>query len=244
MRLCALLLLATRFAVHALSPEAFAVKDLEAVAPAFGKFDGDMFAGLLPISRTSGTEQKSADDVPEGGALFFWLFEPNEPTDDDSVVIWINGGPGCTSMAGNLVENGPITTPQFPAGTFHSSDWNPAFAPNEHAWTKATTMLYVEQPAGVGFSFGPTVSNEADLSSNFHNWLQNFYEVFQKLRPKRLFIFGESYAGMYVPSIAHEIHTQKASDAAQGMPINLAGIGIGNGWIDVEVQVRRKTMGY
>jgi carboxypeptidase C (cathepsin A) len=178
--------------VGAISPDAFAVNGLEEIVPAFGEFDGSMFAGLLPIDR-NGQQQEQADAVPaqDKGALFFWLFDPTEPTDDDSLVIWLNGGPGCTSMAGNLVENGPITTPQFPAGTFHASSYNPTFASNEYAWTKATRMLYLEQPAGVGFSFGPSVSNEAELSQNFHDWLQNFYDVFRELRPKKLYIFGE-----------------------------------------------------
>lgn len=95
-------------------------------------------------------------------------------------------------------------------------------------------MLFVEQPTGVGFSYGPTVHSEQDLSRDFYNFLVNFYETFPEMANKSLYLVGESYAGMYVPSMAHYIHQQNKVSANH--KIELAGIALGNGWIDAITQ--------
>jgi len=105
--------------------------------------------------------------------------------------------------------------------------------PNEYAWTRATNLLFIEQPAGAGFSYGPTVDSEADLSADFYNFLVNFFATFQDMDDKSLYIVGESYAGMYVPSIAHFIHGQNKKGMKK---MNLSGIALGNGWVDAMTQ--------
>lgn len=100
--------------------------------------------------------------------------------------------------------------------------------------------MFVEQPVGVGYSYGGTPpQNETDVSRDFYGFLQNFFTVFPGMRQKRLFLVGESYAGMYVPSIAHYIYLEnkklEKSDISEDY-INIAGIGIGNGLIDVTIQ--------
>lgn len=198
-------------------------KIIEEVEPAFKiGFNGTMYSGLLPIDV----------DVDEPrGKLSFWLFNPEETK--DTLTIWLNGGPGCSSYsAGIFFEMGPVTTPLHPAGHGRTRA-DQSFEPNDSSWTKATNLLFVEQPTGTGFSYGPMVDTEADLSRDFYNFLVNFYKTFPEMNDKPLYIAGESYAGMYVPSIAHYIHQQNK----KGMkPINLSGIAIGNGWIDAMTQ--------
>lgn len=194
-----------------------------------------MYAGTLPISTDI-----SSSSTDEGG-LMFWLYEPNECAVEDSMVLWLNGGPGCSSFGGMLFENAPITIPHRPAGFFGMKENEPLVF-NEYSWTRTTTMLYVEQPAGTGFSFGVPPENESEVARDMYGFLQHFYSVFDHLQPKRLFIFGESYAGMYVPSIAHKIHQEKKNrlkpspNPSKNIAINLAGIALGNGWIDALVQ--------
>lgn len=142
-------------------------------------------------------------------------------------ISWLNGGPGCSSIsAGNLFEIAPVTSPHFRAG-YPKTRYNEPFIYNEWAWTHATNLLFIEQPAGVGFSWGPTVHDEAELSQDFYNFLQNFFRTFPDMGSKKLFIFGESYAGYYVPSIAHKIYSENVK--GDHMRINLSGIGLGNG---------------
>lgn len=132
-----------------------------------------------------------------------------------------------------MFETAPVTVPLFPAG-YHFQDKNAPLLPNPHAWTNATAMLYVEQPAGVGFSYGPEPKDEDDVSRDFYNFLLNFYDTFEDLLPKKLFLFGESYAGIYVPSIAHRIYHENIKN--KEIKVNLAGIALGNGWIDPVIQ--------
>ncbi|CAB9499247.1 Pheromone-processing carboxypeptidase KEX1 [Seminavis robusta] len=153
-------------------------------------------------------------------------------------MVWLNGGPGCSSFnCGVMFENSPVTVPLRPAGYARTSAREP-FEYNENAWTKATAMLYVEQPVGVGFSTGgPDPEKEADLAGDFYIFLQNFFQVFDTYQSSKLFIVGESYAGYFAPSIAYKIFKeQKKLDDTSDIAINLAGVGLGNGWANAMVQ--------
>jgi hypothetical protein len=189
----------------------YRVHGLEDIEPAFAQFDGHMYAGLMStIDVTSSSssnkhptkqQEQEQDDDDDEGALMFWLFVPSAPVYDDTLVIWLNGGPGCSSMSGCLFENCPATIPRKPAGYF-PIDAQAPLEPNPYAWTHATPIMYVEQPHGTGFSQGPYPKNETHVGRDFYNFLQNLFDLFEndpeaetQLRNKRLHFFGESYAG-------------------------------------------------
>ena len=194
--------------------------------PAFNSFDGDIFAGHIPMRQRDGND----------GELYFMMFDAAEKVHDDTIIVWLNGGPGCSSFAGGLFfEMGPIAVPLRPAGFMGSNKLAP-LVPNEYAWTKASAVMYLEQPAGVGFSTGIEPRNEDDLSSDFYSFFQNFLDIFTDYRHKRLYIIGESYAGYYAPSMAHKVHQMNKKNKDPTRHINLAGVGVGNGWVDAKVQ--------
>ena len=157
-----------------------------------------------------------------------------------------------------MFENGPVTIPRYPSG-YYGIDPNVSLSYNPYSWTHTTSIMYIEQPqGGTGFSQAGTVPhNEFDISRSMHHFLQNFYTIFDSnnnndvhssWRSKQLFLFGESYAGMFVPSIAHYIYQQNVeieklqnkhsgdSTTKRLQHISLAGIALGNGWMDVQVQ--------
>jgi carboxypeptidase D len=114
-------------------------------------------------------------------------------------------------------------------------------------------MLFVEQPGGTGFSTASSAwtgeeaahRTEDDVAQNFYDFLQNLYEVFgDELRKKKLYISGESYAGFYVPSIARGIYLRNKKVSSDSQLINLAGVAIGNGWIDAYIQVGSDTVSF
>ncbi|KPM40745.1 Carboxypeptidase cpdS [Neonectria ditissima] len=144
---------------------------------------GESYAGLLPISESPDEERQ----------LYFWFFPSTNPHDaGDEVVIWLNGGPGCSSLSGLLTENGPFLWQQ---GTL-------APVPNSYSWTNLTNVIWIEQPVGVGFSQGtPNITNEVELGLEFIGFWRNFIEAFE-LHNATTYITGESYAGYYVPYIA------------------------------------------
>jgi hypothetical protein len=117
------------------SPDDFLVHGLDRIEPAYAQFDGRMYAGLLPMNNHKNRT----------GELYFWFFVPTKPAVSDSLTIWLNGGPGCSSINGGvLFEHSPVTVPLHPAG-YCCASANEPLQYNEYAWTQATHMLYVEQ---------------------------------------------------------------------------------------------------
>ncbi|KAL1960216.1 hypothetical protein VTO42DRAFT_8759 [Malbranchea cinnamomea] len=164
------------------------------------------WAGQLPIL---GQE--------DGSALFFWLFEAEDKANDDTLIIWLNGGPGCSSLIRAFSENGPLMF------LGNSS----TLVPNPYSWTRLANVLYVDQPVGTGFSH-TTLSHEATTNkqvvSDFFAWLQGFYRLFPGMLNKRTHMLGEAYAGAFVPYFASEIVKRHRE-----LPVNLVSTSIGNG---------------
>ncbi|KAM5441391.1 putative carboxypeptidase D [Microsporum ferrugineum] len=154
------------------------------------QFDvGESYAGLMPISTRRG----------ESRQLYFWYFPSENPAAKDEITIWLNGGPGCSSLEGFLQENGPFS---WQYGTLYP-------VPNPWAWNKLTNMVWVEQPVGTGFSQGkPSARSEEDVATQFLGFFRNFVDTFD-LHGKKIYIVGESYAGLYVPYIAHAMFEKK-----------------------------------
>lgn len=110
---------------------------------------GESYAGLLPIS--------SAKNASE---LYFWFFPSENPDAADEILIWLNGGPGCSSLEGLLQENGPFL---WQYGTYKP-------VKNPYTWVNLTNVVWVEQPAGTGFSQQngvPAATNEIEVAEQF-----------------------------------------------------------------------------
>ncbi len=171
----------------------------------------ESWAGLMPID----AKNKSK------GELFFWMYPSESKVGKDDVTIWLNGGPGCSSLEGLLQENGPYLFPWNVTGQAPE----PYVKPNPYSWHKLSTLIAVEQPLTTGFSTGQvTNTNEKDVARDFYGFLVNLYTTFPELKGKRLWIAGESYAGKYIPNLASHILSQPSSNKEHG--ISLSGIAI------------------
>lgn len=155
---------------------------------------------------------------------FFWLAEARGGAPRPvPLVMWLNGGPGCSSMFGLLTENGPCSV----AGGNASSGWK--LQRNPWSWNSEAHVLYIDQPAGVGFSVGSMRhADETAVAEHMLAFLRNFYALFPKFSELPLFIFGESYAGHYIPAIAARL----VFSGSEPPYIHLAGIGMGNAAVD------------
>ncbi|KAH3682932.1 hypothetical protein WICPIJ_006104 [Wickerhamomyces pijperi] len=176
----------------------------------------EMYAGLLPITNSTETTDTSSE-------LFFWKFvKPSR--DSSSLVIWLNGGPGCSSMDGALMESGPFRI---------TNDLKLAY--NKGSFHEAADIIYVDQPRGTGFSYtdGEYDVDLDELALHFVQFLKNYYAVFPDDLEKDVYIAGESYAGQYIPFIAKAI-LDDAELSSTGVRLN--GLVIGNGWIDPVAQ--------
>ncbi|CAA0807557.1 Serine carboxypeptidase-like 40 [Striga hermonthica] len=165
-------------------------------------------------------------DAEAGRALFYYFVEAENPT-SKPLVLWLNGGPGCSSVGyGAFTELGP-----FRVNPDGKTLWH-----NKNSWNNVANVLFLDSPAGVGFSYSNRSSDyvtgdkqtAADSYTFLVNWLQRFPEY--KTRP--FYITGESYAGHYVPQLADLIlRYNKLSKNA--LYINLINrIAIGNAYID------------
>ncbi|KAG8500504.1 hypothetical protein CXB51_004417 [Gossypium anomalum] len=85
-----------------------------------------------------------------GRALFYWFFEATSKPEKKPLLLWLNGGPGCSSVGiGEAEEVGPF----FPQKDEQTLKLNP------HRWNKAANLLFIESPVGVGFSYTNTSSD-------------------------------------------------------------------------------------
>lgn len=161
-----------------------------------------------------------------GTSYFFWMFESRRAPSTDPLVLWLTGGPGCSSQLALLAENGPCSV---------AKDGNSTVL-NPYSWTAQANVIWLDQPAATGFSTGlPLTRDEDGVAKNFFNFMKGFYEALPQYKNNDFYIFGESYAGHYVPAVSHYIWQQAKQG---GYQVPLKGIGIGNGLTNPEEQYK------
>uniref|UniRef100_A0A7E4UX73 Carboxypeptidase n=1 Tax=Panagrellus redivivus TaxID=6233 RepID=A0A7E4UX73_PANRE len=160
-------------------------------------------------------------NVSDTKAFYYNFFEAHENPEFAPLILWLNGGPGCSSMFGSLNENGP----------FHIKEEGKTLYLNPYAWNRAGNVLYIESPAGVGFSYDTANGNLTDESTadDNHAALEDFFRKFPEYRDHDFYITGESYGGVYVPMLADRV----ANDT-KTFP-NFKGIAVGNGVMSFEL---------
>ncbi|GER39437.1 serine carboxypeptidase [Striga asiatica] len=160
-------------------------------------------------------------------AWMFYFFFESRSNKSDPVVIWLTGGPGCSSELALFYENGP----------FHVTD-NLTLALNDFGWDKVSNLIYVDQPIGTGFSYSSEKDyirhDEEGVSNDLYDFLQAFFKVHPQLTGNDFYITGESYAGHYIPAFATRVHQGNKNN--EGIQINLKGFAIGNGLTNPEIQ--------
>ncbi|KAF7292796.1 Carboxypeptidase [Mycena indigotica] len=120
--------------------------------------------------------------------LFFWFFESRNSPSTDPLVLWLNGGPGCSSSTGLLFELGPCSI----ADDGKNTTFNP------HSWNSNANMIFLDQPVNVGFSYaedGTTVNNSPLAGKDVYAFLELFLQRFPEYSKQPFHISGESYAG-------------------------------------------------
>ncbi|XP_060591546.1 lysosomal protective protein-like isoform X2 [Ruditapes philippinarum] len=146
--------------------------------------------------------------------LHYWFLESANKPATDPLVLWMNGGPGCSSDLGLLTEHGPFRIAKDGSGV----------TINKYSWNNVANMLYLEAPAGVGYSYSDdknyTTDDDQVASDNFLA-LQDFFSKFPEYANHDFYVTGESYGGIYVPTLSSRFVDAKAA--------NFKGMVIGNG---------------
>ena len=155
-----------------------------------------------------------------------YIYLEAEKNDSEYLIIWYNGGPFCSSLVGWSSGNGPLVFE------------NGKFVKNDYTWNKLAHMVYIESPAGAGFSLLNSTNKEDlktnDFTSAEQNFISilNFYNKFPELKSKKLYLSGESYAGIYIPMLADKILQYNQNCTKEEDKIPLEGIMIGNAYTD------------
>ncbi|KAK5172778.1 uncharacterized protein LTR77_002898 [Saxophila tyrrhenica] len=206
-------------------------------------------------------------DIEEHQHIFWWFFEARDVDPSTApLTVWINGGPGSSSMIGLFQELGPCGV-----------DSNGEVFSREYAWNNVSNMLFIDQPAQTGFSYSIPVPGYIGLSSQLvlleedvcphyaHGcqtysypsplytvnstqnaapgmWktLQGFMGAFPQYSRNGFHFATESYGGHYGPVFNEYIETQNALIDSGCLPnahrIQLESVLIGNGWFDPLIQ--------
>lgn len=170
-------------------------------------------------------------DDDSGRYLFYALAESaSRRPEKDPLVLWLNGGPGCSSLGGGfLSELGPV----YPTPNGHT------LIRNHFSWNHVANMLFLESPAFVGWSWsereGDKRVGDSRTAQDSLKFVLQFLKRFPKYRDRPLWLAGESYAGHYIPQLALEIlqhnrqlatvHSNSVKDAESR--INLKGFLVG-----------------
>lgn len=169
--------------------------------PADAKDKFKMFSGYISVS-----------DSPKR-ALFYWFVESQRDPSSDPVLLWSNGGPGCSGLGGFMTEQGPFRPTE-----------NGTLIMNDFSWNKLANVVFIEQPAGVGFSTisgsGFKYGDEQAAQDNYQ-FVKGFFAAFPQYAKSPFYTTSESYGGHYMPTLAQEIVKQG------GVP-NYKGFMVGN----------------
>eukprot|EP01035_Chromulina_nebulosa_P038700 gene38700-52281_t len=124
----------------------------------------EMYSGYVKIS--------NAPDY-----LFYWFFSSQDQNASAPLVIWTNGGPGCSSMEGATTENGPLNLFDIKesCSTPGNCDYSGQLSSNPFSWNVHANVLYLDQPKNVGYSFGygAETKSSTEAADDFITFYQN-----------------------------------------------------------------------
>nr|GMD89019.1 Serine carboxypeptidase-like 40 [Ipomoea batatas] len=205
------------------------------IGPQDGLKESDMIETLPGQSKGVDFAQYAGHvtvDPVTGKALFYYFTESPQNPSSKPLVLWLNGGPGCSSLGGGAFgELGPFR----PAKDGKSLNSNP------YAWNNVANIIFLESPIGVGFSYSNTSSDydnvgDESTAQDSYTFLVNWLERFPEYKTRDFYITGESYAGHYIPQLAQLIlHNNQHTNQSR---INLKGIAIGNAYVDYEANLQ------
>ncbi|KAL7608042.1 hypothetical protein Lser_V15G11691 [Lactuca serriola] len=185
-------------------------------------------SGYLPVNSTTGS------------SIFYAFYEAqntsNTSLSETPIVIWLQGGPGCSSMTGNFYELGPWrVTASVKQNVEHLT-----LEPNPGSWNRIFGLLFLDNPIGTGFSIASTSEeiprDQHAVARHLFIAIRKFIALDPLFKSRPIYITGESYAGKYVPSIGYYI-LKKNPLLPVSKRINLYGLAIGNGLTDPATQV-------
>ena len=156
--------------------------------------------------------------------LFFVLYESQASPATDPLLIFLSGGPGCSSMLAAFAELGPL----------HVNLTSGAVYRNAFAWNANATLLFIDTPVGTGASYTDTfddyVFDEREFADQMVGFMRGFYAALPQYAPLELIVATESFGGHFGPSFGRALVESNFT--------NFKALAIGNGWVHAARQYR------
>ncbi|XP_057476804.1 serine carboxypeptidase-like 27 [Actinidia eriantha] len=170
-------------------------------------------------------------DARLGRNLFYWLIEAppasgKSASSKKPLLLWLNGGPGCSSVAYGAWEE---------IGPFRVNPDGKTLTLAPHAWNTEANLLFLDSPAGVGFSYTSTLVDMQNVgdkrtAKDAYTFLIKWFNRFPQYKHRPFYIGGESYAGHYVPQLSQLI--VRGNKGIKNSVINFKGFLLGNALLD------------
>ncbi|KAL2649986.1 hypothetical protein R1flu_018114 [Riccia fluitans] len=186
-----------------------------------GEFRSAHYGGYVTVDEANGRQ-----------LYYYFVTSESKTAAEDPLVVWLNGGPGCSSFDGFIYEHGPFEFQPAAADTEM-----PKLTVNVHSWSKISNILYVDSPAGVGLSYSKVKEDyrtgELKTAADLHKFILKWIELYPEYKSNPLYVTGESYGGVYVPTFSRNI--AEGIEAGVKPVLNFKGYAIGNGVTDIKV---------
>ncbi|KAL8096250.1 hypothetical protein AgCh_037275 [Apium graveolens] len=180
------------------------------------------FTGPLPFNLQTGYV---GVDESEDVQLFYYFIESERNPKQDPLILWMTGGPGCSSFSALANEIGPI---YFKEEVYNGT--LPTLLLNPNSWTKIASIIFLDLPVGTGFSYGRTSiassSNDSQACAQAVQFLRKWLLSHREFLSNPFYVAGDSYAGIFVPIVTQLISNE--NEAAIEPSINLKGYLAGN----------------
>ncbi|XP_019092943.1 PREDICTED: serine carboxypeptidase-like 7 isoform X1 [Camelina sativa] len=192
------------------------------------------FDGPLPFELETGYIGVGEEEEVQ---LFYYFIKSERNPKEDPLLLWLSGGPGCSSISGLLYENGPLTVKlEVYNGTL------PSLVSTTYSWTKVSSIIYLDQPVGTGFSYSRTqlVDKPSDSgeAKRIHEFLHKWLGKHQEFLSNPFYVTGDSYSGKVIPALVQEI--SKGKYLCCKPPINLQGYVLGNPLTESEIDINHR----
>ncbi|KAL0926138.1 hypothetical protein M5K25_004532 [Dendrobium thyrsiflorum] len=155
------------------------------------------------LTSSGGSAYVSIDDE-SGAELFYYFAESERKPEEDPLILWLTGGPGCSGFVGLALHMGPLN---FKTDNF---DGNSAtLVINPYAWTKIASMIFLDWPVGTGFSYSTSdkdyITEDIQTKRNIYKFLRKWLLSHPNFVSNPFYMGGESYGGKMATLLSHEI---------------------------------------
>ncbi|KAK9051364.1 hypothetical protein SSX86_027991 [Deinandra increscens subsp. villosa] len=155
----------------------------------------------------------------EEAQFFYYFVESEKNPDEDPLIFYLTGGPGCSAILSFFYQIGPLSF------NFDNAPENITLTQNPNSWTKMANVIFVDMPAGTGFSYATTkeawISSDSILAKQANDFLKKFLIDHPKFLQNPLYIFGTSYMGIITPIVALDVHN--ANERGDQPTLNIQG---------------------